>query len=93
MTATVTRLGQKNEPGKAEVVAMLHEAISRVENGEDFQYKRAVLLLLDKEDDTYNVGFMNAGLSMSECISLTEVAKTQFLNEMCYIPDPCVCDG
>lgn len=83
---TVVRLGQKNDPSKEEVIAMLHEAIDRLESGE-LEFDRALLLFLEPDPDSFIVRFMNAGMRMSECISLCEIAKVIFLRQMNYIPD------
>ena len=47
--------------------------------------KKVLILALDDSDGSYEVNFMQAGMKMSECIALCEVAKTVFLEEMNYI--------
>ena len=46
--------------------------------------KRLLVLALDDSDGDYNISFVQAGMSMSECLALCEVAKTVFLAEMGY---------
>jgi hypothetical protein len=50
-------------------------------------HKKALILSVDEEDGDYSVSFQQAGMKMSECVALCEVAKTLFLKEMNYIPD------
>lgn len=47
--------------------------------------KKVLILALDDIDGNYSVSFVQAGMKMSECISLCEVAKTIFLEQMNYI--------
>ncbi len=55
--------------------------------GEDGAFKEGKKLLILALDDTdgFNVSFIQAGMKMSECISLCEVSKTLFLSEMEYL--------
>jgi len=46
--------------------------------------KKLLILALD-DDGQYSVSFMQAGMKMSECLTLCEVAKTLFLSEMEYL--------
>ena len=50
--------------------------------------KQLLVLALDRgsKDDKYSISFVQAGMSMSDCIGLCEIAKTLFLTEMEYIP-------
>jgi len=52
-----------------------------------FAGKKILILALDETDGNYHVHWMQAGMKMSQCLSLCEVAKIQFLTEMQYIPD------
>lgn len=45
--------------------------------------KKMLILALD-DDGQYSVSFMQAGMKMSECVALCEVAKSIFLAEMGY---------
>lgn len=46
---------------------------------------KLLVLALDDTDGSYKVGFIQAGMKMSECIALCEIAKILFLEEMEYI--------
>jgi len=50
--------------------------------------KNILILTLDqgKKGDGYSIGFYQAGMNMSECIALCDIAKTLFLTEMGYLP-------
>ncbi len=62
---------------------MLERALARVgkqgplENG-----KKALLLVLDDTDGCYDVAWMNAGMSYSQCVALMEYVKFTMLYEM-----------
>lgn len=47
--------------------------------------KKLLILALDESDEEYRVTWVQAGMKMSQCVALCEVAKTQFLSEMNYI--------
>lgn len=47
--------------------------------------KKALVILLNTDDGDYTIGYRNAGLSMSECIALTRIAETLFMEEMGFI--------
>lgn len=51
--------------------------------------KKLLILALDQGEDKsdYNISFVQAGMSMAECIALCEVAKVEFLKNMGYIDD------
>jgi hypothetical protein len=46
--------------------------------------KKLLILALD-DNEQYSVSFIQAGMKMSECLTLCEVAKTIFLTKMEYI--------
>tara|TARA_R110001599_G_scaffold339851_1_gene559734 strand:- start:27177 stop:27449 length:273 start_codon:yes stop_codon:yes gene_type:complete len=49
--------------------------------------KKILILALDEGEnkDQYSVSFIQAGMKMSQCVSLCEVAKTIFLSDMGYV--------
>ncbi len=47
--------------------------------------KKLLILALDESDDQFYISFNQAGMRMSECLALCEVAKTKFLKEMKHI--------
>ena len=65
------------------VPQMLQDALAD-ETIIDGTYDKAVLIRLNDKNGDYNVGFSQAGLSMSECISLAEIAKDLFKEQMGY---------
>lgn len=48
--------------------------------------KKLLILSLDDTEGNYTISFIQAGMKMSECLTLCDVAKTLFLTEMNYIP-------
>jgi len=44
--------------------------------------KKVLIIALDDSEGKYDVSFIQAGLHMSECLSLTEIAKDMFKQEM-----------
>lgn len=47
--------------------------------------KKMVILALDDNDDNYSVSFIQAGMRLSECISLCRAAENVFLKQMDFI--------
>ena len=47
--------------------------------------KKLLIIALDDNDDNYSISFVQAGMSMSECNNLCDIAKTIFKTEMGYI--------
>ena len=57
------------------------------ERGAFKEGKQLLVLALDRGDgDMYSISFRQAGMNMSECITLCEIAKTIFLTDMNDIP-------
>lgn len=47
--------------------------------------KKILILALDEgTGDEYSISFIQAGMQMSQCVSLCEIAKAMFLDEMGY---------
>ena len=48
--------------------------------------KKLLIIALDEggNKDMYRISFVQAGMKMSECLTLCEVAKTLFLDELGY---------
>jgi len=61
----------------------LEDAFEEIRSGRR-QANKVLVLFLDDSDGRYDVGFTQAGLSMSQAIALMEVAKPLFLDEMGY---------
>ena len=76
--------GTKNSPEQA-----LHDALSEIgKNGAFENGKKLLILALDDTDDNYHINFIQAGMTMSQCLSLCEVSKMLFLREMEYTVFP-----
>ena len=43
---------------------------------------KIVIMCLDDTSGDYDVGFLQAGMRMSECLALADVAKVVFMEEM-----------
>lgn len=47
--------------------------------------KKVLIIALDDTTGSYRTNWIQAGMKMSECLTLCEVAKVTFLEEMNYI--------
>lgn len=50
------------------------------------KYNKVISIFLKDTEDDYDIRFSQAGMSMSEILSVLEVAKTVVLSEMGYLP-------
>lgn len=64
---------------------VLRDAIKEIGRRGAFENGKKLLILALDDNNQYSVSFMQAGMKMSECVTLCEVAKTIFLREMEYI--------
>jgi hypothetical protein len=68
---------------------MLEEALSYIRDPDDTssfsKAKKMMIISLDDSDECYQVNWLQAGMKMSECVSLCEVAKVQFLGGMEHV--------
>lgn len=64
---------------------VLRDAIKEIGQRGAFEKGKKLLILALDDDGQYTISFMQAGMKMSECVTLCEVAKTIFLREMEYI--------
>jgi len=63
----------------------LRDALSCIRKDGAFEKgKKLIVLAVDDTDGDYSVSFIQAGMTMSQCIALCEVAKSIFLSEMNY---------
>ena len=46
--------------------------------------KKLLILCVDDTEENYNLNWIQAGMTMSECLALCDVAKTRFLYQMGY---------
>jgi len=83
-------MGRRFNSGKlANPKMVLEDALADVgKKGALAEGREVLVIALDrgKKGDDYSLGFYQAGMTMSECIALCEIAKTLFLTEMNYIP-------
>jgi len=49
--------------------------------------KKLMIIALDDKEGQYGISFVQAGMRMSECVALCEVAKIEFLRQMNMIPE------
>lgn len=76
-----------NDGTRSSPEQVLNECLGYIgEKGAFKDGKRLIVLALDKgpDGDDYMVNFSQAGMTMSECVALCEVAKSIFLSEMNY---------
>ena len=64
---------------------MLLEALEAVRSGSWSNRKKMLVLTVDEENESYIVNWMQAGMKMSQCLTLCEVSKMKFLVEMGYV--------
>lgn len=62
---------------------MLDDALSELREHRRTPTK-AILLFLDDDDGKYDVAFSQAGLSMSQALSLVEIGKSVLIKNMGY---------
>lgn len=82
----VVQLSSKDMP-KESTGWKAREALHKILNNKDYpidQCDKVLVLQLYDKDDQYDIKFANVGMKMSECISLCELSKTLFKNDMGY---------
>lgn len=85
MSDNILSLSKHNNSSMRSVEDALKEALESVgKDGAFAQGKKVLILALDDTNDKYQVSFIQAGMKMSQCLSLCEVSKAIFLNEMEY---------
>ncbi len=71
---------------------MLEEALAEIRDDDSESFfksgKKMMVISLNTNDDEYHVSWMQAGMKMSECVALCEVAKTKFIGEMHHVVTP-----
>ena len=63
----------------------LNDALSDVGKRGAFREGKKILIIALDDSNQYSISFVQAGMKMSECLALCEVAKTLFLEEMGYV--------
>ena len=61
----------------------LSTAIQDIEDGH-LKGRKILILALNESEDQYEVNFIQAGMKMSECVLLCDIAKSLFKEEMGY---------
>lgn len=64
---------------------MLSDCINRIENGE-YSNKKAILILVDDDDDRFLIDYLQASMRQSEVIAACDIMKTLAKQNMGYIP-------
>lgn len=87
MSEKIITLAEKSGNGKNwSIEDALKSAIDDIgKNGALKNGKKVLILALDDTDKNFSVSFIQAGLNMSQCLTVCEVAKTIFLQQMGYI--------
>ena len=63
----------------------INDALSNLKDHESLKnVKKCMVIMLDDSNEEYSVAWFQSGMKMSQCVSLCEVAKSQFLSEMGY---------
>jgi len=64
----------------------LKDALSSIgKEGSFKEGKKLLILSLDETDGDYAISFIQAGMKMSECLTLCDIAKIVFLEQMNYV--------
>jgi hypothetical protein len=85
MSDTVIKLADRSaNAAHSTVEDKLEEALHDLRGGQGViaRANKVLIIPLADQDDGYAHGFYQAGMSMSECIALVEIAKTMFLEQM-----------
>ncbi len=83
---SITSLGKFSNNGKLySPEETLKDALSDVGvQGALKDGKKCLVLALDESNGEYKINFYQAGMKMSECMALCEIAKSLFLEQMGY---------
>ena len=85
--SNVADIGLHSGNGKmTSPINCLKDVIKCIEDG-DISPNKILVITLNSKDDTYATSWHQAGMKMSDCLALIEVAKVRFLQEMEYIPN------
>lgn len=63
----------------------LHEITEAHRGAFNKNCTKLLVLAIDDSDGNFQVSFIQAGMKMSECVSVCEVAKMVFLEQMNYV--------
>lgn len=86
MTNVIDLSEKTGDAGMRSQKQALEDALSEIGKSGAFEGgKKLIVLALDDNDGEYNISYIQAGMKMSECITLCEISKAVFLKEMGYI--------
>jgi hypothetical protein len=82
----VINLGQETGNGTLQSPTQaLNDALESIgKNGAFEKGKKILILALDDTDENYSISFIQAGMRMSDCNNLCDIAKALFKEEMGY---------
>ena len=86
---SITNISEKSRSSMTQSPEyILEQALKEVRSNEPRgafgKGKKMLILMLDDTDMKYEISWYNAGMKMSECISLSELAKSKFKEDMNY---------
>ena len=86
MTEKITRISNKgNSSMMSSPEQALQDALDYIgKKGAFKEGKKLLVLCLDESNGEYIISYVQAGMKMSECATLCEIAKSSFLKEMGY---------
>jgi len=86
MTNLIDLSEKTGDAGMRSQKQALEDALSEIGKRGAFESgKKLIVLALDDQDGQYSISYVQAGMKMSECVTLCEISKTIFLKEMGYI--------
>ena len=89
MNDKIVRLSKiTGDAGMQSPKQVLEDALEEIELNETGGFKdckNLMVLALNNDDGQYSVSFIQAGMKMSECLTLCDVAKSIFLTDMGYL--------
>jgi hypothetical protein len=80
----IIRLDKKANTGNRSVKQLLQDELDEWKHWEDSPPDKAIVLYLSENNGNYTIRWSQAGMKMSECISLCELGKDRFKEEMGY---------
>jgi hypothetical protein len=85
MNEVISMSEKLNNGAMQSPLQMLQDAIKELESHENLKAaKKCIVLFLNEEDGSYDVRWMQAGMKMSQCVTLCDMAKSRFKEEMGY---------
>ncbi len=86
MSDNIKSFGRETDNGKLmtpeETLDDVRDTIGK--NGALKNGKKMIVLCLDDTDNNFRLTWFQCGMTMSQCVSLCECAKSKFLKEMDY---------